>query len=180
MRTVEEHARVTSPTLRRFAGAIRRMAITVTAKALWQVIGHRTLEGTDETAFAEVFSGVGFYARPPRNGKPEAIVVHVGGAKHPVVVGTRDEKTRAAVASIGEDEAIVFSSGAVVHVRSNGIVEVRKPGGQAVALATKADVEALRDYVAGIKLPVDTNTGTAGPPVTPPSSPAGTTVLRAQ
>lgn len=191
MRTVEELARTTNPTLRRIAGALRRMAVTLTARPLWHVVGHRTLDGSDETAVAEVFPGVGFYARPSRAGKPEAIVVHVGGASHPVVIATRDEKTRAAVASIAEDEAILYSSTAVVHVRADGTVEIRSPDGAAVPLATKADVEALKTHFDGHKhqhaipngttltsVPTRTPTGTVI--LDPAPSPAGASVLRGE
>jgi phage gp45-like len=191
MRSVEELAQVTSPTLRRFAGVLRRMAVSVTTRPSWQVIGYRTPDAGDETAFAEVFPGVGFYSRPPRSGAPEAVVAYVGGASHPVVVATRDEKTRAKVAVISEDEAIVFSTRAVVHVRANGTVEIRTRDGIAVPLATKADVAALKAHVdqhrhqhaapGGTALttyPTSTPTGTPVPDLAP--APAGTTVLRGE
>jgi phage gp45-like len=191
MRSVEELARVTSPSLRRFAGAIRRMAVAVTGKPLWQVVGYRTPEGHDETTFAEVFPGVGFYARPPRGSRPEAVVSYVGGANHPVIVATRDEKTRAAVATLAEDETIMFSSRSVVHIRANGVVEIRTPHGRAVPLATKADVAALKKHVDDHMHQYATQSGTAltsfptlvltGKPVLDPApAPSGTSVLQSE
>jgi phage gp45-like len=185
--SIAELQRITDPVIRALIGAIRRMVVTVTSRALWQVTGYE-IDGTTETQQAEPFSGIGFYARPAASGKPEAIVVSAAGAKSPAIVATRDEKTRAAVAGgLAADEAIVFSSAAVVHVRANGTVEIRTPGGSAVPLATLADVQALREafnshvHVLTIAAaPGSGGTGTAAPTATPAPAPAGTTVLKGQ
>jgi len=140
--SVADLNRVTDPDGRRVTGAIRRMAIKVTSQVLWQLIGYKVGART-ETRPAEPFTGIGFYSRPPANGKPEAIVVFAAGAKSPAVVATRDEKTRAAIAGgIAEGETIVYSGAAIVYVRNN-TVEIRLANGVAVPLATKADVDAL-------------------------------------
>lgn len=129
-RDARDHAEATDPLLTTLRGMVRRMAISLTAKALWQLVGFRQADGSSETRSAETFSGIGFYARPPGDGKPEAIVLMVGDSKNPVIVGTRDEKTRAASAGgLDEDEAMVFNSQAVVYVKSDGTVEVRRTAG---------------------------------------------------
>jgi phage gp45-like len=198
--SIADLQRITDPIIRSLVGAIRRMAIRVTSRPLWQVTGYE-IDGTTETQQAEPFTGIGFFARPPASGKPEAIVVAAAGAKSPAIVAVRDEKTRAAVAgTLAEDEAMVYGSTALVHVTAGGTVEARAPGGTAVYLATKADIDALRAWLANLTLPVTTNgtatsqAGWAGPPPPgglPPSPPipaisgapptaAGTTVLKGQ
>jgi phage gp45-like len=116
---------------------IRRLAIKVTTRALWQLVGH-----DDESEDAvEVFSGIGFYSRPPESGAPEAILVKVGGASsHGVLIATRDEKTRAAfaaIAALAANEVAIYNSSARVHIQADGTVVV-DDGSGAVSLA-KAD-----------------------------------------
>ena len=138
----------TDPAILRGFGALRRMAITVTAKALWQLTGFKQPDGTIETMKAEPFTGIGLAARPPNGGRPEAIVVMVGGASSPMIIAVRDEKTRAAIAgALGVDETMLFNSKAVVYVKADGSIEARSAGGAAHALATKADIDALAAYV---------------------------------
>ena len=96
-------------------GMIRRMAIKVTSKALWQVIGHRMLDSSRETRDAEVFYGIGIWARPKSSEKAEAIVAFLGGgAGSPVIVATRNEDARraieAVIGSLKEGEAILYGS----------------------------------------------------------------------
>jgi phage gp45-like len=124
MRDRNTLGREVDPFYARVAGMIRRVAIGVTTRALWQLVGHRMPDGI-ETIPAEVFSGIGFYSRPPSTGSPEAVVVNVGDAKTPVVVATRDEKTRAAVAALSADEAAVFNTKAILVVKAGGTIELR-------------------------------------------------------
>lgn len=169
-------------------GAIRRMAITLTAKALWQLTGFNLGDGNVETFNGEVFGGIGFYARPPSSGKPEAIAIAVGGSKTMVVVGVRDEATRSSIAGgINADEAMVFGSQALVYVRNDGTVEIRTPGGSAQALALKSDVDSLASYVDNtLVLAVATTgtasaqTGTATVATSHAPSASGTSVLKGQ
>lgn len=187
----EEHAQAVSAGVRDVLGRVRRFAITLTTRALWQVAGHLLPDNeTIETHNAPPFTGVGLYARPAADGNPEAIVVFVGGPSNPVIVATRDEKTRAAVfAAAGElapGEAAIYSPAAIIVAKADGTVEIRTPGGVAVSLATKADVQTIRDqltahthgpgtFAAGASAVVGVSGG--GPAVT---APVGTTVLRAQ
>jgi phage gp45-like len=142
--SIAELNRVNNPVERRLTGAIRRMAVAVTSKVLWQLVGYK-VDAVVETLLAETFPGVGVYARPPAGSKPEAVVVFIAGAKSPAVIATRDEKTRAAMAGgIGEDETMLFNSQACVHI-NGAAVEVRSANGTAVELATKADLVRLAD-----------------------------------
>lgn len=149
MRTSEELNRETDPLRVRLAGAIRRFVITLTDAAIWQVTGYRMPDGSTETRNAELFGGIGFAARPPAGGKPEAIGVMVGDASTPVIIAIRDEETRRAVAGALElDESMMFNTTAVMLIKADGTIEARAVGGSAVPLATKADLDALAAYVA--------------------------------
>jgi hypothetical protein len=120
------------------------MAITLTSRVLWQLTGFDLGDGNQETVNGELFTGIGFFAKPPSSGSPEAIAVSVGGAKTMVILGVRDQKTLAAIAgAINQDEAMVFGSQALVYVKNDGTVEIRTPSGSAQALALKSDVSSL-------------------------------------
>ena len=91
---------------RKVAGMVRKMMVLFTAKGIWELEGFRALK---ERVRAEVFQGVGFWARPPANAKIQAIVVSVGDSDNPVVIAIRDERTRQAVANaLADDEAIQY------------------------------------------------------------------------
>lgn len=177
-RSISKLAERTDPLVNRVAGMIRRMAIQTTARALWQLVGYRNPDGTNETMPVEQFGGIGFYARPPASGKPEAIVVMVGGPTSPAIVATRDEATRAAmVGNLESDETAVYSSKAVVLIKADGTIEIRSKTGVAVPLATKEDVEALKEWCRlheHSALSAPSPTATAMPPVT------GTSKLRGE
>lgn len=146
--TVAELAAATSPLLRVMRGMVRRFTVSTSRLPIWRLLGVRGADGDDEVVSAEVFSGVGFAARPAAAGTPEVIAVTVGGSKAVVVVASRDEKTLAGIrATMGElaaGDTLVYSSAAIVHVRANGTVEVRTPAGTAGALARQQNLEALR------------------------------------
>jgi hypothetical protein len=123
MKSAAELRRLARGSVVHAAGAIRRMAIKATAGVLWKLEGFRLPDGSTESPEVEVFGGVGFYARPPSSGKPEAIVLLVGDdATAPVVVAIRDEKTRAAiVGSLGEGETAMYTSDTVVHLKNGAV-----------------------------------------------------------
>lgn len=183
--TAEDFAKALDPYLRRLAGVARRMAVDltkITKVSGWKVLGH-LLDGGRESFTAEIFSGVGFYSRPPKGAKADAIVINEGGADDPVIVATRDEKTRQASAgSLAEDETAVFNSKVILHLKADGTLEARTVSGAAVALATKADVQAVRDalhnhshtYIPGS----NAATQTTGNPSVP--APTGTQKFRAE
>lgn len=146
----KDFAQDTDPLLLQLKGMVRRMAISLTAKALWQLVGFRQADGTTETRQAEPFTGIGFYSRPPSSGKPEAIVLMVGDANAPIAVATRDEKTRAAVAGALEpDEAMMFNSAALVYVKADGTIEARTKDGTAVQIPRLADLAILIEILNG-------------------------------
>lgn len=148
-------------------GLVRRMAVKLTSGAFWQTLGHLLLDNTQEVRGAEVFSGIGFYARPKADHRAEAIVVFPGGAANPIIVATRDEDARKAVAQLGADETAMFNSQTIIVVKGS-TVEIRTAGGTAHSLVTLAE---FNDH---IHVASGSNT-------TPPSVAAsGTTVLKAQ
>lgn len=178
-KTPDDFAHETSPQTRTIAGLVRRFVVTLTRTSLWQILGHRLLDDTDETHDAPVFGGIGYHARPPADGSPEAIVVFPGGASNPLIAALRDEKTRAAVFKIvGEmqaDESAVFNSSAIVFIKAGGTVEIRSLAGAAVSLAKQSDLQALRDHVNTLL------TGGTGSAVVPaPSAGTGTLKLRGE
>jgi phage gp45-like len=177
--SVERFARVTDPDLNAQRGAIRRMVVSRASTVLWQLLGFTVERKKETTRGVEVFHGVGISAIPSESGKPEAIVVNVGGATAPVVIASRDEKTRAAMVPSGmkAGETCIYSEGAVIYVRADGTVEVRTPAGTAKSLATKDDVKLLADFVNTLLV------GGTGSAVIPPNTvprPTGTTVLKGQ
>jgi phage gp45-like len=183
VRPTKKLREVTEPFRAHVAGAIRKMAISLTSKALWQLTGSRLLDGSIETIpNGEPFLGVGFHARPSSSGKPEAIVLMVGDdATQPVVVAVRDEKTRQAIAgALAADETAMFNSLVIAIAKANGTYEIRTKDGTAIPLATKADIDALKTWAA---THLHTAPGGGGPTTAPtvgPPSAAGTTVLKGE
>jgi len=172
----------------RLRGLVRRMLITA-SDALWKVAGHEDAYGNAENDELEMFSGIGFYSRPASGARAEGIVVKVGGESgHPVLIGGRDwdlvRAIAAAIGGFGEDEAAIFNSNALVRCR-DGIVEACSPGGTAVSLATKADLDAFKAHFDAHTHPCTGTTGgggspgVAGAPAAAPT-PAGTSVLRGE
>jgi hypothetical protein len=130
------------------ASLIRRMTVRLTSGAFWQAVGHLLLDGkTEEAAEAEVFSGIGFYARPHQSANVEAIVAHPGGAQNPVIIATRDEGLRKEMANIGHDTAAMFNTLATVRI-VGATIEARTKDGAAVELAKASELNDLRAFVA--------------------------------
>lgn len=166
------------------AGRIRRMTITRTNSALYQVTGHRLLDDDVETRDAEIFHGVGFAARPSEDADTEAIVAFVGGPGNPIIIATRQEAVRRVIAAdLEADETQLHNSAVLIRIKNDGTVEIRTSGGVAQELATKADVAALRatfnththQYAPGPDPPVPT-----APPAIAAAAPVGTSVLKAE
>lgn len=130
MRSRQALAEATDPRWISVHGMIRRMVVSLTDQVKWQLAGVPLPDGHGgvnvEVRKAEVFSGIGFHSRPPESGAPEAVVLSLGGdASAPVVVATRDEKTRAEVAGdLHEDETALFNSKAMLLAKANGTIEV--------------------------------------------------------
>lgn len=186
-RTGEDHARETGDVLRLLRGMVRRMAVTLTSAARWQLLGQRGGVGGDETVNVEPFTGIGFYSRPPSSGNPEAVVAAVGGMATSVVVATRDEKTRQAVAGqLAIGETAIYNDKAIIVVKADGSVEIRLTGGVAIPLATKADVAAaVATFNSHTHGGITSGAGFTSSPANAlgpivAAAPVGTTVLKAQ
>jgi len=163
---------------------VRRMVLaSASSDGLCSAVG----VGKEVIPDVEVFGVLGFAARPRVGGGAEVVVVHVGAEpSHPVVVATLDED----IFELEPDERAFYNSLAAVHVTSDGKVEVAdRSGGEAVALATKADLEAVITWLKRhTHSGVSTGLGTSGPPGAPagvdgtssPTNPAGTSVLKGQ
>jgi hypothetical protein len=183
----------TSTQARELAGKVRRMAVSVTnvlsgvgttTASFWQVVGHLLQDNTTkETADAEVFSGVGVYARPPAGANAEAMVAFPGGASNPVVVATRDEATRKKVAgNCGQDETFVYNSQVAIRFTNTGLIQAYLVGGPVpVKLALASDVDnVVTAYNAHKHTGVQTGAGISGPPQVGDHAPGavGSSVLR--
>lgn len=177
------YARETGEVFRLLRGMLRRVVVTLHNAARWQVTGRQG--NNPETFEAEAFAGIGFAARPPANGNPEAIAAAIGGTASTVIIATRDEATRqASVGSLGVGETAVYNDKAVIVIKANGTVEIRLVGGVAVPLATKADLDSLRAIFANWT-PVASDGGAALKTAIIAASPlgwhpTGTTVLKGQ
>jgi hypothetical protein len=157
MSTVSSLRRAIDPAAARAAGALRRFAIGATTQVLWQLLGFRMPDGSTETRTAEPFTGIGFYARPPADGQPEAIAVMVGDAKAPMIVGLRDEATRAKVAAaIAAGETMAFNAVAVVYLKADGTVEIRTPTGTPQRMVRGEDQNtAIKNFADAVQTIVD-------------------------
>ena len=177
---MSKHDEATSPALIALRGMVRRMVVAKAGALLWDLLGVQvgTTAATRERPKAEAFYGIGIAALPAANGRPEAIVLNVGAAKAPVIVAARDAKTQQEVVpTLAAGDICVYSSGAIVHVRADGTVEIRTPNGVAKRLATVDDVNALAVFVNNLAV------GGTGSAVIPPNTvprPVGTQVLKGE
>jgi phage baseplate assembly protein V len=114
----------------------------------------------------------------------EAVVVFPNGDRaHPLVIAASDRRYRP-TGGAGGEVTVYNNTGAKVVIKSNGDIEIHPAPGQSmlvgdtpVALATKADVTALANFVQGLFV------GGTGSAVIPPGTvpqPAGTTVLKGE
>lgn len=183
--TVAEWREEISKFRRSAAGMIRLMKLSLTDGFFWRVIGHLLMDNrTQETRDAEVFGVLGFYSRPKAGANADAIVVNAAGSANPVIIGTRDEDLRKAVAVLAQGQTAMCNRATIILCKEDGTVEIRTPGGVATKLPTLADYEALRAaFNAHVHVAPGGSTAVptaSGSPLIPVATPAGTTVLKAQ
>lgn len=174
---------------RELAGLLRRMIVTRTRSALWQITGHRLLDGEVETRDAEVFGGIGIAARPQEGdgaGAVEAIVAFPQGGG-PIVIAARQEAARRVVAvDLAADETqlhgAIGEGGTIIRIRANGTVEIRTVGGTAKRLLTVDDAADLIAAINGATITAgDGGAAFKGSLMTALTGwPTGTTVLKGE
>lgn len=149
----DEWRQVSTPATRNLLGKIRRFALGTTARVLWQIIGHTTLDKRREVKDAEVFGSAGVWARPRSGDNAEAIVVFLGDdGSGPMIVAVRNEKVRALIASLedlGEGESMLFAgnaagTGGAVVKNTGAKVQIKSAGGVSEPLCKQADFLALQ------------------------------------
>jgi phage gp45-like len=163
---------------------VRRVTLSLSNNdGTWQARGYRGFEGahgdTDGEKFvAEVFPGIGIWARPKVGTVPEAIIVHVGGEPgHPVIVATRQKEMQVA---LEEDETAVFNSQSVLILKKDGSVEIRSRNGTAQKLVTLAEFN-NHTHATAPTGPLTPPTKIASPPGGPFTLPTdGTQKLKAE
>jgi len=181
--TPQKHRALRGRVATKISNLVRRVAIALTEGGLWQADGYEDEARADGV---EVFQGIGYASRPSAtsvsDGSAEAILLHVGGKSgHPVIVATRDESIRV---ELDEDETAMFNSQAIVKIKSDGTIEASSIGGSPVALATKADLDALEAW-ATAHTHADPATGYTSTPANiggpdPAPSASGTSVLKGE
>ena len=106
-------------------GIVRRMRLVASSAVAWTAAGVVDADGSVEADDAEVFPGIGFYARPKSGDNAEVILLKVGGQSgHAVIVATRNQDGIKRIGELGEDETIVFTSTTAVKIDSAGQVLV--------------------------------------------------------
>lgn len=128
--TTKDWRAETSPSERSAAARVRRMAIRLTSGVFWRLAGHLLLDGvTREARDAEVFSGIGFFSRPKQGANAEAVVV--GDAENPIIIATRDEAVRQAIARLEQDSTAIYNTMAIVVIKPDGTIHIRSKNGTA-------------------------------------------------
>lgn len=176
--SAERNAQATDPFRNAIRALISRATVRRANAVLWQFVG-----AAKNALSAEVFYGVGICALPAKGGKPEAIVVNVGGADAPVIIATRDEKTRASVVPSGikAGETVIYSEGVIVYLRKDS-VEIRTPSGTAKRLLTVDDATSLKQAIANAAVAAGDGGATFKTNIgnNLDSWPTGTTILKGQ
>lgn len=161
---------------------IRRLAVAAHDASEWILAGYEDADGNAEEERAEPFGVAGVYSRLAT----QAIVAQVGGAGgHAVIIATSNRDLLALLGAIADGEVGMCNNQVALRLRPDGTIEAASHGGAGVALATKADVDALAAAYADHEHPVGGITAgsaavTSGPPADPPPAAAGTTVLRGE
>lgn len=185
-RSAADLKREQSPEAKSNASRIRRLAVSVTSRVFWQLLGYKSHESKQKGIDAENFSGIGFYARPKTSDKAEAVLVSVGDARHSVIIATRNEDVRKQIANLAENETAIFTSLSTVVIKADGTIEIRSKDGTALPLPTLADLQAVVDALdSHSHLYIPYPGGVAGAPVATTGNPSvpdpdGTDIIRAE
>lgn len=192
--TTEEARADTSKDRRDTIGMLARMAVRVTSGPFWQAVGVLLQDGvTKEAVEAEIYPGIGHYARPKQGANAESIVGYVGGPENPAIIATRDEDTRKRVAKIDQDETATFNTLALMHITKAGKILAYLAGhiADAVGLAKASELNNLRAFTvqqfagaghvhATPSGPTTATTPVVAPVATPTTDYPGTVVLKGQ
>jgi phage gp45-like len=161
-------------------GLVRRLRVSVSSGVRWLLLGYDDGDNVEQID-AEAFTGAGFASRP--TGQGEAIVCRVGAASgHPVIVATRDQSWSAALGDLEPGESAMFNGASVVRIKADGSITIGSIDGEAVPLATKADLDSLATWIAAHTHATAGSTGTPSVPAEVASLPvaAGTQTLRGE
>jgi phage gp45-like len=184
-RTAESFRRDQADWWLRVLNLARKITFTATGGALWSALGFDDDEPFDDTP---VFQGTGIYSRPGSDDDAEGVLIHIGAdPDHGVVVNVRNEDARRRyVEEFGDlnaGEIALFNSNATARIviTSNGLVRIESGNGAGVSLATKADIDDLREWCGAHyhNFPAIGGAPTSTPLEGPPSA-SGTSVLRGE
>jgi hypothetical protein len=189
--SIDESRHSVSHEARALAGMIRRVAVTLTSSSFWQVVGHLLIDGkTKERREVEVFSGIGFDARPSGDSNAEGIMANVGGMENPILLAHRDEDARKLWPKLRSNETRVFTRKAAVTLSQDPIIEARSIDGVAVPLSMLIDLQNAIDKLNHFIETFNDHThvapalgGVTSTPAAPESScpdPTGTSVFMAE
>jgi hypothetical protein len=142
------------------ANLARRVVFGATSGGQWTIRGYETdddIEGSDDDP-ADVFGGIGIYAKPASEDDAEGVLINIGGkADHPTIAAVRNEDARkryvdefgdisageiAIFNSSGKSRVIIEAGGDIVlEAESGKEIFVRSPGGSTDQLVTKTDFQ---------------------------------------
>lgn len=182
-RTTTDHRDDTGVAMRILRGLVRRVTVAIAESSIWQLEGFRDV---GEAFMAEVFQGVGIWARPATGAPTEAVVVNVGGdADAPIAIALRDMETQSIVADAEPDTTVTYNSVVGVRHLPDGTIEARSHGGTAGRLMTLDDGLAMHAWILEHVYPLVLAAAAAAmppviPPPGPPGAPTGTTVLKGE
>ncbi len=180
-----------SETVLEMANLVRRVVLTSSSGGQWGIEGYETEDGIegDEDEPVDVFQGLYIYARPGADDNAEAVMLSVGAkSNNPVIAAVRNEDARRRYVEehgdLAAGECAIFNTlGTIrIHLTAAGECHIEAVNGNAVELALKSDVQAIKDAIAdatpvandgGAALQTDIGTSLAGIPV-------GTTVLKGE
>lgn len=130
----------------------------------------------------------GMRSRPPAGVDVIRVRTSAGTAGNSAVIA--EESSRFGPSDLNDGEVALYNKviGLRVLLDQNGTIHIQVPPGQkvaiddgsgAAALATKADIDALKSWASShAHSGVSTGAGTSGPPAVTPPSASGTTILQ--